>query len=97
MASLRLLRQEWEEGTTPILEVVRIDPRAPEYRVLIVVLQVTKEGGADYLVHRYFPSLKPGEWHVSVDFPRGSENAGWPEALAFVSGMFKEYMPQEEM
>ncbi len=96
MVSLRLLRQEWEEGSTPILEVVRIDPRAPEYRVLIVVLQVTRDGGADYMVHRYFPSLTKGEWLVSVDFPRGTERNGWPEALAFVTGMFREYMPKEE-
>lgn len=56
---LKALRDQWEQGYTPVVAFVSAD-----IDTIHIVLQSVKNDS--YTLHRYFISVR-GKWHVSVD------------------------------
>ena len=87
MMNLKEVRQNWEKGLEPILEVVT--PNNTVYVLLYNSLSPTFR--TNYLVHKYFPG-KDNYWSLSVVL---SNFEHIEEGLEVITKSFMVFMPQE--
>ena len=87
MMNLKEVRQNWEKGLEPILEVVT--PNNTVYVLLYAPNSPTFRN--NYLVHKYFPG-KDNYWSLSVVL---SNFEHIEEGLEVITKSFMVFMPKE--